>query len=108
MNKYHKTLWMGNIESWMSYSYIASFLNSNQIFPQRITLKNPVNKRGCAFLEFANKDQAEFVLNNFNGKNIKNLDLRFNWVKTIEEKYSAPKMTKFTVSKRNYYIFNKI
>ena len=108
MNKYHKTLWMGNIESWMSYSYIASFLNSNQIFPQRITLKNPANKRGCAFLEFANKDQAEFVLNYFNGKNIKNLDLRFNWVKTIEEKYSAPKMTKFTVSKRNYYIFNKI
>ena len=108
MNKYHKTLWMGNIESWMSYSYIASFLNSNQIFPQRITLKNPANKRGCAFLEFANKDQAEFVLNNFNGKNIKNLDLRSNWVKTIEEKYSAPKMTKFTVSKRNYYIFNKI
>lgn len=108
MNKYHKTLWMGNIEPWMSYSYIASFLNSNQIFPQRITLKNPANKRGCAFLEFANKDQAEFVLNNFNGKNIKNLDLRFNWVKTIEEKYSAPKMTKFTVSKRNYYIFNKI
>jgi RNA recognition motif-containing protein len=71
-------------------------------------LKNPANKRGCAFLEFANKDQAEFVLNNFNGKNIKNLDLRFNWVKTIEEKYSAPKMTKFTVSKMNYYIFNKI
>ena len=108
MNKYHKTLWMGNIESWMTYSFISSYLNSIQIFPQRITLKNPSNKRGCAFLEFGNKEQAEFVLNNFNGKNIQNLELKFNWVKTLEEKYLTPKMTKFTVSKRKLYIFNKI
>ena len=108
MNKYHKTLWMGNIESWMTYAYLTSYLNSIQIFPQRITLKNPSNKRGCAFLEFSNKEQAEFVLNNFNGKKIKNLELKFNWVKTLEEKYSTPKMTKFTVSKRKLSIFNQI
>ena len=108
MNKYQKTLWMGNIEPWMSYSFLTSYLNSIQIFPQRITLKNPSNKRGCAFLEFGNKEQAEFVLNNFNGKKIKNLDLKFNLVKTFEEKYSSPKITKFTVSKRKYNKINKI
>lgn len=98
MSKYHKTLWMGNIESWMTYAFLSTFLNSIQIFPQRITLKNPSNKRGCAFLEFCTKEQAEFVLKNFNGKKIKNFDLKFNWVKTLEEKYLAPKITKFTVS----------
>ena len=102
MNKYQKTLWMGNIEPWMSYSFLTSYLNSIRIFPQRITLKNPSNKRGCAFLEFGTKEQAEFVLHNFNGKKIKNLDLKFNLVKTFEEKYSSPKITKFTVSKRKY------
>jgi RNA recognition motif-containing protein len=100
MNKYHKILWMGNIEPWMTYSFLTSYLNSIRIFPQRITLKNPSNKRGCAFLEFAKKEQAEFVLDAFNGKNIKNLELRFNWVKTFEEKYSNPKTTKFTVSSK--------
>lgn len=97
-NKYHKTLWMGNIESWMTHSLLTSYLNSIQIFPQRIILKNPPNKRGCAFLEFNAKQQAEFVLKNFNGKNIKNLELKFNWVRTFEEKFSTPKITKFTVS----------
>ncbi len=91
---------MGNIEPWMTYSFLTSYLNSIRIFPQRITLKNPSNKRGCAFLEFAKKEQAEFVLDAFNGKNIKNLELRFNWVKTFEEKYSTPKTTKFTVSSK--------
>ena len=95
-NKYHKTLWMGNIESWMSSSFLSSYLNSIQIFPQRITL--PSNKRGCAFLEFYTKEQAEFVLNKFNGKNFKNFDLVFNWVKTFEEKYMTPKIKNFTVS----------
>ena len=100
MNKYHKTLWMGNIESWMSCSFLSSYLNSIQIFPQRITLKNPSNKRGCVFLEFYTKEQAEFVLKNFNGKNFKNFDLVFNWVKTFEEKYLTPKIKKFTVRNR--------
>ena len=97
-NKYHKTLWMGNIESWMSHSFLTSFLGSIKIFPQRTILKNPANKRGCAFLEFNTKEQAEFVLKNFNGKNFKNFELKFNWVRTFEEKYSTPKITKFTVS----------
>ena len=98
MNTYHKTLWMGNIEPWMNHTLLASLLNSINIFPRRTIVKNPSNKRGCAFLEFNNKEQAEFVLNNFNGKIVNNLELKFNWVRTLEEKYSAKKITKFTVS----------
>ena len=61
-------------------------------------IKNPQNKRGCAFLEFNTQEQAQNILNNFNGKIFKNLELKFNWVKTIEEKFSSQKITKFTVS----------
>ena len=106
-NKYQRTLWMGNIESWMTNSILTTFLNSIQIFPKGITLKNPQNKRGCAFLEFASKEQAEFILKNFNGKNINNFIIKFNRVKTFDEKISTQKITKFTVSKRqnnfNYF-----
>ena len=98
MNKHNKTLWMGNIEPWMNISFLSSLLNSIEIFPQRIIMKNPPNKRGCAFLEFKTQELAENVLNNFNGKKINNLELKFNWVRTLEEKYSAKKITKFTVS----------
>ena len=106
-NKYQRTLWMGNIESWMTDSFLTAFLNSIHIFPKGITLKNSQNKRGCAFLEFASKEQAEFILKNFNGKNINNFIIKFNRVKTFDEKFSTQKITKFTVSKRqnnfNYF-----
>ena len=102
MNTHYKTLWMGNIEPWMTLSFLTSILNELNIFPQRIILKNPSNKRGCAFLEFNTKKQTEYILNNFNGKIIHNLQLKFNRVRTLEEKYSAQKITKFTVSLNNY------
>ena len=98
MNTHHKTLWMGNIEPWMNHTFLTSFLNSINIFPRRTIVKNPSNKRGCAFLEFNTQEQAEYILNNFNGKIFNNLELKFNWVRTFEEKYSTPKITKFTVS----------
>ena len=98
MNTHHTTLWMGNIEPWMNISFLSSILNEINIFPQRIILKNPSNKRGCAFLEFKTAEQAENILNNFNGKKINNLELRFNWVRTLEEKYFSQKIKKFTVS----------
>ena len=100
MNTYHKTLWMGNIEQWMNISFLSSILNEINIYPKRIILKNPSNKRGCAFLEFDNKEQAEIVLKNFNGQKIKNLELKFNWVRTLEEKKSAQKLNKFTVNNK--------
>ena len=98
MNTHHKTLWMGNIESWMNKAFLITLLNSINIFPRRIIVKNPPNKRGCAFLEFNTQEQAEIVLTNFNGKIINNLELKFNCVKTFEEKYSSQKIAKFTVS----------
>ena len=106
MNTHHKTLWMGNIEPWMNHTFLTSLLNSINIFPKRTIVKNPSNKRGCAFLEFNTQEQAQLILNNFNGKIINNLELKFNWVRTFEEKYSAPKITKFTVSNSYINIFN--
>ena len=98
MNTYHKTLWMGNIEPWMNHAFLTSLLNNLNIFPKKIMIKNPQNKRGCAFLEFNTQEEAHLVLNNFNGKIVNNLELKFNWVKTFEEKYSTQKIAKFTVS----------
>ena len=98
MNAYHKTLWMGNIEPWMNHIFLTSLLNSINIFPKKTIIKNPQNKRGCAFLEFNTQEQAQTVLNNFNGKIVNNFQLKFNWVKTFEEKYTSQKISKFTVS----------
>ena len=98
MNAYHKTLWMGNIEPWMTSSFLSTILKEINIFPKNIILKNPSNKRGCAFLEFNSKEEAENILKNFNGKIIHNLELKFNWVRTLEEKKSAQKINKFTVN----------
>lgn len=88
---------MGNIDSWMTKSYITTLLNKMNIFPNKITLKTSQNKRGCAFLEFESQEEAEDVLINFNGKKIENLELKFNRVKTLEEKYAMPQIVKFTV-----------
>ena len=104
MTSSNNTLWMGNIESWMTHSFLTSYLNSIQIYPKSITLKNPQNKRGCAFLEFSSKEQAESVLKNFNGKNFNNFILKLNRVKTFEEKFSTQKITKFTVRIKKIFI----
>ena len=98
MNQKSKTLWMGNIDIWMTKSYLLSLLNKVNIYPIRITLKTSQGKRGCAFLEFPNQETAEDVLNNFNGIKVDNLELRFNHVKTYEEKYTS-QIIKFTVKK---------
>jgi RNA recognition motif-containing protein len=98
MNFKNKTLWMGNIETWMTRNYLNAILNSINIFPLKITLKTCQNKRGCAFLEFLSHEKAEEILNSFNGKKINNLELRFNWLKTLEEKLSIPQIKKFTVN----------
>ena len=58
MNTHYKTLWMGNIEPWMTLSFITSILNELNIFPQRIILKNPSNKRGYSLLEFNTKETS--------------------------------------------------
>ena len=107
MNTYHKTLWMGNIESWMTHDFLSSILNEINIFPQRIILKNPSNKRGCAFLEFYSPEMAKFVLTEYNNKIINGVQFKFNWVHSLEQKYNSSKITKFTVrlNNHNYLIY---
>ena len=99
MSSSNRTLWMGNIENWMSYDYLYDLLRVGEIFPKRIVIKNYLNKRGCAFLEFFSHEQAEKVLNNCNGKIINGVQLKFNWVYSLEQqKYPSYNISKFTVS----------
>ena len=52
MNTSNKTLWLGNVESWMDYMFLKKFLEEINIFPKKISIKTKETKRGCAFLEF--------------------------------------------------------
>jgi RNA recognition motif-containing protein len=103
MNTSKSTLWMGNIENWMTHSYLYDLLKSSNIYPNKITIKNYQNKRGCAFLEFSSPEMAKFVLTEYNNKIINGVQLKFNWVHSLEQKYNCSKITKFTV--RQLYSF---
>ena len=103
MTSSNNTLWMGNIEKWMSHSYLSNLLKSINIYPNRITIKNYKSKRGCAFLEFFSREIAENVLTEYNNKTIKGIKLEFNWVHSLEQKYKFSKITKFTVSSKKFY-----
>ncbi len=107
MNGSTNTLWMGNIENWMSQSYLYDLLKAANIYPNRITIKNYPNKRGCAFLEFYSPEMAKFVLTEYNNKIINGVQLKFNWVHSLEQKYNSSKITKFTVrlNNHNYLIY---
>ena len=105
MKSSNNTLWMGNIEKWMSHSYLSNLLKSINIYPNRITIKNYKSKRGCAFLEFSSKEIAQKILVEYNNKEINGIKLKFNWVHSLEEKNNKNKITKFTVSKNNIFIF---
>ena len=105
MNSSTNTLWMGNIENWMSQSYLSDLLKTANIYPNRITIKNYPNKRGCAFLEFYSHEMAKYVLTEYNNKIINGVQLKFNWVHSLEQKYNCSKITKFTVRLFNYIYF---
>ena len=107
MNGSTNTLWMGNIENWMSQSYLFDLLKAANIYPNRITIKNYPNKRGCAFLEFSSKEIAQKILVEYNNKEINGIKLKFNWVHSLEQKYNSSKITKFTVrlNNHNYLIY---
>ena len=104
MNEKERTLWMGNIEPWMSKYYLLSILNKLNIFPNKINLKKFDNKKGCAFLEFLSREVAEEILNKFNGKYINNFLFRLNWVKGQKNQKIANQNITFTVNK----FFNNI
>ena len=105
MNTSTSTLWMGNIENWMSHSYLCDLLKAANIYPKRITIKNYPNKRGCAFLEFNSPEMAQFVLTEYSNKVINGIQLKFNWVHSLEQKYNCSKTTKFTVRILNIFYF---
>lgn len=98
MSSLSKTLWMGNVKPFMTESFLFSFFANLEVYPCNIIVKNTGSKRGCAFLEFMNHEEAEQVLNNYNNKTINGINLIFNWVKTFEEKTQSTKIKKFTVS----------
>ena len=99
MAKTDRTLWMGNIEPWMSKYYLLSALNKINIFPNKINIKRFENKRSCAFLEFLTHEIAEEILNKFNGKYINNLLFKLNWVKKQKEQNITNQNINFTVTK---------
>lgn len=100
MNQKDRTLWMGNIEPWMTKNYILSALNKINIFPNKINVKKLANRRCFAFLEFLSHEIAEEILNKFNGKYMNNIKLKFNWVKrTNKEENQSNQNIKFTVNK---------
>ena len=96
MNTTNKTLWLGNIESWMNVHYIKETLNELGIFPIKITMKPKVSKKGCALLEFDSYETALNILKKYNGINHKNLNIKLNWVKTYN-RLNEEKQVKFTV-----------
>ena len=101
MTEKDKTLWMGNIEPWMTNNYLLSALNKINIFPNKIDIKKFQNKRSYAFLEFSSHEIAEEILNKYNGKYMNNILLKFNWVKRQKEQNMINKnMMIFTV---NYF-----
>jgi len=99
MTSQKSTLWMGNIEKWMTLSYLSNLLQSINVYPSHITIKNYKSKRGCAFLDFSSREKAKFVLTEYNNKEVNGIKLIFNWVRPLEQKYSCMKINKFTVSK---------
>ena len=95
MTSSKSTLWMGNIENWMSHSYLVDLLKSANIYPNKITIKSYPNKRGCAFLEFESHESAEKAINNYNGKIHRNIEIKLNWVRDKNRHIIKP--IKFTV-----------
>ena len=106
MTSSNNTLWMGNIEKWMSHSYLSNLLKQINIYPKRITIKNYKSKRGCAFLEFPSQELAKNVLDEYNDREVNGIKLKFNWVHSMTQKYNNYKITKFTVRKNNFIFQN--
>ena len=98
MNSSKKTLWMGNIPNWMDFENLYEFLHKVNIFPHKINIKNLSNKKRCAFLEFYSYNDAENVLNKYNGKTINGVKLLLNWSNSTSTKFNNNYTNKFTVS----------
>ena len=85
------------------FDTVATICNENKI-PTIVGEESMVDKGGFATyginyysLGRVAGQMAEEILIKFNGKKINNFELRFNWLKTLEDKLSIPQIKKFTV-----------
>ena len=96
-----RTLWMGNIENWMTKEDIFEIFKKIGIKPLKVNVvPKENNKIGCCFVEFDSPNTAKKVLSNYNGQIINNLLLKLNWVNSHNntiEKYSNNPNQKYTV-----------
>ena len=98
MNTNKKTLWMGNLPNWMNFDNLYEFLRKENIFPHKINIKTLSNKKRCAFLEFYSYNDAEAVLNKYNGKIINGVQMQLNWSNSSPTKFNNNYVNKFTVT----------
>ena len=103
MNTSNKTLWLGNIETWMDINFLKRFLAENNIYPRKISIKSKPTKRGCAFLKFDTHEIAQSVIDNNNGKIYRNIEIKLNWVRNKNRLNNMFKPVKFTVN--NLFLF---
>ena len=75
-----RTLWMGNIENWMTENDINLILNSINLKPIKIRILKNENPKICCFIEFDSSETADFVLEKFNGLKLNNLILNLKRV----------------------------
>lgn len=62
------SLWMGDIEPWMSEKYISSLYKNIANVVNVKLMKKPGMSIGYCFVEFENADIANYVLEKYNGK----------------------------------------
>lgn len=78
-----RTLWIGDVESWMDESYIASLFNSTGAVQsvKVIRDKNTGLPAGYGFVEFSTHEVASQILACYNGVAIPgtNKTFRLNW-----------------------------
>ena len=80
-----KTLWMGNIENWMSENYINQILNKINIKPIKIRILQNDNPKSCCFIEFDTPEIANFILEKYNGVKLNDFELKLNKVNKKEK-----------------------
>ena len=80
-----KTLWMGNIENWMSENYINQILNKINIKPIKIRILQNDNPKSCCFIQFETPEIANFILEKYNRVKLNDFVLKLNKVNKKEK-----------------------
>ena len=53
-----RTLWIGNIEQWMTEDFILSIFSSFNVHPIKINILSNQISKGCCFVEFLSTEEA--------------------------------------------------